>query len=41
MVIGLLSNPAPRKTPSENKVEEGENAGNQHFLLLPQAPLVS
>ena len=25
-----------RKKPSENIVEKGENAGNQHFLLFPQ-----
>ena len=25
-----------RKTPSENIVGKGENAGYQHFLLLPQ-----
>ena len=27
---------ALRVKPFENIVEEGENAGNQHFLLLPQ-----
>ena len=25
-----------KKKPSENIVEKGENAGNQHFLLFPQ-----
>ena len=35
---GLNSLPtAPTfKTPSENIVGKGENAGNQHFLLFPQ-----
>ena len=29
------------KTPIENIVGKGENAGNQHFLLLPQCFLPS
>ena len=31
---------APRKRPFENIVEQGENAGNQRFLLLPQCFLL-
>ena len=38
MEKGDITQAFKQKKPFENIVGKGENAGNQHFLLFPQAP---